>query len=83
MLIKNLICLLISGFYFFIFFRFFINTQFPGVVGCIDCTHIAIVPPKNQNAEVPEYIYVNRKGYHSLNVQLVNVLDLLCNFFSQ
>lgn len=48
--------------------------MFPGVVGCIDCTHIAIVPPNNQNVEIPEYIYVNRKGYHSLNVQLVNVL---------
>jgi len=56
------------------FFRFFINTLFPGVVGCIDCTHVAIIPPNNQNAEIPEYIYVNRKGYHSLNVQLVNVL---------
>eukprot|EP00102_Acyrthosiphon_pisum_P026236 XP_016663446.1 PREDICTED: putative nuclease HARBI1 isoform X2 [Acyrthosiphon pisum] len=51
--------------------EFFINTSFPGVVGCIDCTHIAIVPPNNQNAEIPEYIYVNRKGYHSLNVQLI------------
>ncbi|XP_050065798.1 putative nuclease HARBI1 [Aphis gossypii] len=42
---------------------------------CIDCTHIAIVSPstnlnlnENQN---PEHIYVNRKGYHSINVQLI------------
>lgn len=57
----------------FNFCRYFINTSFPGVVGCIDCTHVAIVPPKNQDGDVPEYVYVNRKGYHSLNVQLVNM----------
>lgn len=49
------------------------KTSFPGVVGCIDCTHVAIVPPNSQNDNVPEYVYVNRKGYHSLNVQLVNI----------
>lgn len=53
--------------------RFFKNTFFPGVVGCIDCTHVAIVPPKYQNGDVPEYVFVNRKVYHSLKVQLVNI----------
>ena len=43
----------------------------PGVVGCIDCTHVAIFPPKIDDEHYPEHLYVNRKGYHSVNVQLV------------
>ncbi|XP_064091280.1 putative nuclease HARBI1 [Macrobrachium nipponense] len=38
----------------------------PGVVGVIDGTHIRIVAPKEFEAE-----YVNRKNFHSINVQLV------------
>ncbi|XP_050065926.1 putative nuclease HARBI1 [Aphis gossypii] len=44
--------------------EFYTKTGFPGVCGCIDCTHIAIVaPPGNLGAEnnYPEHIYVNRK----------------------
>lgn len=43
----------------------------PHAIGCIDCTHVAIAPPPYQHPEYPEHIYVNRKGYHSMNVQLV------------
>lgn len=39
---------------------------FPGAVGAIDCTHIAILKPK-----VDEHNFLNRKGYHSLNVQCI------------
>ncbi|XP_050311002.1 putative nuclease HARBI1 [Anthonomus grandis grandis] len=45
--------------------------QFPGVVGAIDCTQIAILKPNNE-----EHNYINRKGYHSLNVQLICDSDL-------
>ena len=38
--------------------------QKPGVIGCIDGTHIAIGSP---SIDI-EYQYVNRKNYHSLNV---------------
>lgn len=44
-------------------------SRMPGCIGAIDCTHIAIIAPS-----VPTYreaVYVNRKGYHSLNVQVV------------
>lgn len=47
------------------------KTRFPGVIGAIDCTHVAIVPPVKVNRENREYLFVNRKGYHSINVQLV------------
>lgn len=58
-------------------FRFYTQTGFPGIIGCIDCTHVAIVlPSSNLNLienQHPEYIYVNRKCYHSINVHLVNI----------
>ncbi|KAF0719134.1 putative nuclease HARBI1, partial [Aphis craccivora] len=50
--------------------QFYENFNTHGVVGCIDCTHIYI-------ASVPddpihrEYMYVNRKKEHSINVQLI------------
>ncbi|KAJ8917089.1 hypothetical protein NQ315_013008 [Exocentrus adspersus] len=50
--------------------RFHRKYGMPGIIGCIDGTHVAIVPPRN-DPEHPEHIYVNRKNYHSLNVQLV------------
>lgn len=40
-------------------------------IGCIDCTHVAIFPPPADDEDNPEHVYVNRKNYHSLNVQLV------------
>ncbi|XP_059055881.1 putative nuclease HARBI1 isoform X1 [Achroia grisella] len=38
----------------------------PGVIGCIDCTHVAIIRPT-----VNEERFFNRKHYHSLNVQVI------------
>lgn len=47
--------------------NFYRKYNFPGIVGCIDCTHVAIKAPTED-----EHIYFNaRKRYHSLNVQLV------------
>ena len=40
--------------------------QFPGVIGVIDCSHIPIMAPKEE-----EMVFVNRKHFHSLNVQFI------------
>ncbi|XP_055605090.1 putative nuclease HARBI1 [Uranotaenia lowii] len=41
--------------------------QVPGVVGCIDSTHIPILRPTKD-----EHMYFNRKGFHSINAMIVN-----------
>lgn len=41
-------------------------TDFPGVIGCIDCTHINITAPLEDPG-----LYVNRHHVHSINVQTV------------
>lgn len=46
--------------------RFMEKTRFPGTIGAIDCTHVAIIAPI-----IEEHNYVNRKGYHSKNIQAV------------
>ena len=51
--------------------KFYAMAGFPNVIGCIDCTHIRISGPHHN-----EYEYVNRKGAHSINVQLVCNADL-------
>ncbi|XP_018568688.1 putative nuclease HARBI1 [Anoplophora glabripennis] len=56
--------------------KFYQKHGFPGVVGCVDCTHVAIVPPLKEDPLYPEYIYVNRKHYHSINTQLICDSDL-------
>jgi len=46
---------------------FYMASGMPGVVGAVDCTHIAVQSPGGENGE----IYQNRKGYFSINVQLI------------
>ncbi|XP_028158731.1 putative nuclease HARBI1 [Ostrinia furnacalis] len=54
-----------------IMIRFSNQFQMPGVLGCIDCTHVAIVSPEEN-----EERYYCRKQYHSLNVQLISNADM-------
>ncbi|KAH9367259.1 hypothetical protein HPB48_013618 [Haemaphysalis longicornis] len=49
---------------------FYKIAKFPGVTGCIDCTHVRIKAPGGPNGEV----YRNRKGYFSINVQVSSLL---------
>jgi nuclease HARBI1 len=44
---------------------------FPNVVGCIDCSHVRIKAPSEA-----EDSYVNRKGVHTVNVQVVCDADM-------
>ncbi|CAH1645625.1 unnamed protein product [Spodoptera littoralis] len=46
--------------------RQFYKFGIPGVLGCIDGTHIAILRPVEH-----EERFFNRKGYHSLNVMII------------
>lgn len=53
---------------------------FPGVVGVVDGTHVRIVAPREHEAE-----YVNRKRFHSINVQVVfdatyRILDIVAKW---
>ncbi|XP_070386061.1 putative nuclease HARBI1 [Dermacentor albipictus] len=52
--------------------RFYNIAGFPGVTGCIDCTHVQIISPGGDNAEV----YRNRKGVFWINVQAVTGPEL-------
>lgn len=45
---------------------FYRNGGFPHVIGAIDGTHVRIIAPTDD-----EPSFVNRKGYHSINVQAV------------
>ncbi|KAK5639585.1 hypothetical protein RI129_012077 [Pyrocoelia pectoralis] len=47
--------------------RFYEIAHFPGVIGCIDGTHIEICSPGGPTAET----FRNRKGWMSINVQVV------------
>ncbi|KAJ1209060.1 hypothetical protein NDU88_004439 [Pleurodeles waltl] len=42
----------------------------PNIIGAIDETHVALVPPHRS-----EQVYRNRKSYHSMNVQMVCLAD--------
>ncbi|KTG32269.1 hypothetical protein cypCar_00040480 [Cyprinus carpio] len=45
------------------------SSGFPSVIGAIDCTHIPIKAPPGPN----EGDFVNRKGFHSVNVQVLTM----------
>lgn len=50
---------------------FFEYCGVPGVAGAVDCTHVNILAPTQE-----EHAYINWKGYHSINVQLICDEDL-------
>lgn len=45
--------------------------NFAGTVGVIDCTHVAIVLPPQNDADTPALLFLNRKNFHSINVQII------------
>lgn len=45
------------------------KSNIPGIIGLIDGTHVALAGlPKDT-----EHAFVNRKGFHSINVQIVSL----------
>ncbi|KAG8234105.1 hypothetical protein J437_LFUL010952 [Ladona fulva] len=52
-----------------IYVRFMEKSGFPRVIGAVDGTHIAIVPPVRER----EHDFANRKGFKSQNVQILSV----------
>lgn len=57
--------------------KFMARYNFPGVIGAVDGTHIAIEAPSKYDKNYPEPYYVYRKQYHSINTQLVSDLFYL------
>lgn len=53
--------------------RFMEARGFPGVIGAVDCTHVEILKPN-----IEEHNYINRKGYHSKNIQIVSYIIINC-----
>jgi len=51
---------------------FFAKHDIPGIIGCIDCTHIKIVSPSFRQLGYPPNVYMNRKNFYSINCQLVS-----------
>ena len=57
---------------------FWAKYGFPGVLGAIDCTHVQLRAP-SENA----LIYINRKGTHSINVQVIcNANSIITHVFA-
>lgn len=61
--------------------QFYEIARFPRVLGAIDCTHVKLQSRGGDNAE----LYRNRKGYFSLNVQMVcdanlKIRDIVCRW---
>uniref|UniRef100_A0A671Y2E2 Putative nuclease HARBI1 n=1 Tax=Sparus aurata TaxID=8175 RepID=A0A671Y2E2_SPAAU len=46
--------------------QFYEIAGFPNVVGVIDCTHVRLKAPS-----MNDYAFINRKNYHSINVQVI------------
>lgn len=46
---------------------FYDKSEIPGIIMCVDGTHIKIIPPT-----VNRHLYYNRKGFYSLNAMIVS-----------
>jgi len=55
------------------YFRFYEKWGCCGVLGVIDGTYVEIISPPVTDDNHPLFVYINRKGKHSINVMLVLV----------
>lgn len=51
--------------------RFSNKLRIPNIIGAIDCTHVRVKSPGLDHGAP----FVNRKGFHSLNIQMVSTSD--------
>ncbi|XP_044259845.1 putative nuclease HARBI1 [Tribolium madens] len=61
--------------------EFYNTARFPKCIGALDCTHIKIMSPGGDQAE----IFRNRKGFFSMNVQAIcdthaKIQDIVCRW---
>ena len=54
---------------------FYNIAKFPSVIGAIDCTHVPILNPGGDNAE----LFRNRKDFFSINTQVIAEIKKLIN----
>lgn len=59
--------------------HFFQQAGIPGVIGCVDGTHVKIFAPK----KIDQHRYYNRKGFFSINVMLVSKNCLHKNIYKK
>ncbi|XP_036324950.1 putative nuclease HARBI1 [Rhagoletis pomonella] len=50
---------------------FYVSFGVKSTIGAIDCTHIAIIAPSSIDPSKPSSLYMNRKGFYSINVEAV------------
>ncbi|XP_017476875.1 PREDICTED: putative nuclease HARBI1, partial [Rhagoletis zephyria] len=50
---------------------FYTAFKIKGTIGAVDCTHIGIVAPSSTDPSNPLCMYMNRKGFYSINVEAV------------
>lgn len=50
---------------------FFLKWYMRDILGAIDGTHVEIIAPSVNDLEYPPFVYINRKGRHSINVMLI------------
>lgn len=48
---------------------FYSKAMFPGVVMCVDGTHVKLTAPSSET-----FLFFNRKGWYSLNVMIVSLI---------
>ncbi|CAN7945794.1 unnamed protein product, partial [Ixodes hexagonus] len=66
-LFQQLVCFPDASQFGTVMCEFYELARFPGVTGCIDCTHVRIKSPGGADPEV----FRNRKGVFSVNVQAI------------
>ncbi|KAK4882217.1 hypothetical protein RN001_005536 [Aquatica leii] len=57
---------------FFVKNGFYEKYNLRGIVGAIDGTHVDILAPPETDENFPPFVYINRKGKHSINVMLIS-----------